>query len=148
MKKLSRICIICVLALAVLALIPVLLNGNLQAEPDTTIPPEIDQNALVSNASAYFERMCEGDFLTFHEALPSSIKNQTTPEDIKSAWEDEARKIGVSPSLDTAAVTLYRPEYSDQLRVEFSVPGEKGDFRFFINYTLDGDLYNYVVWLH
>lgn len=148
MRKLARICIICVLALVVLALIPALINGNFQSEPDTTIPPEIDQNALITDASAYFERMCKGDFSTFHEALPSGIKSQTTPEDIKSAWEEEADKMGVSPSLDTATVTLYRPEFSDQLRVEFSIPGEKGDFCFFINYTLEGSLYNYVVWVH
>ena len=43
MRKLACICIICVLALAVLALIPALINGNFQSEPDTTIPPEIDQ---------------------------------------------------------------------------------------------------------
>ena len=62
MRKLARICIICVLALVVLALIPALINGNFQSEPDTTIPPEIDQNALIADASAYFERMCKGDF--------------------------------------------------------------------------------------
>src|SRR5699024_2768070 len=77
-RKLARICIICVLALVVLALIPALINRNFQSEPDTTIPPEIDQNALIADASAYFERMCKGDFSTFHEALPSGIKSQTT----------------------------------------------------------------------
>lgn len=148
MKKPSHLVITGVLALAALALIPALLNGNPAAEPDTTIPPEIDQTALIAEASEYFRQMCEGDFSTFHEALPRSIRSQTAPETIQNAWEDEARKVNASPSLDAAEITFYRPEFSDQLRVEFSVPGEKGSFRFFINYTLAGNLYNYVVWVH
>ena len=130
MKKPSHLVITGVLALAALALIPALLNGNPAAEPDTTIPPEIDQTALIAEASEYFRQMCEGDFSTFHEALPRSIRSQTAPETIQSAWEDEARKVNASPSLDAAEITFYRPEFSDQLRVEFSVPGEKAAFAF------------------
>ena len=40
----------------------------------------------------------------------------------------------------------YIPEKSEQNRVEFVIPCEKGDFKVFINYSADGSLYNYVIW--
>ena len=43
-------------------------------------------------------------------------------------------------------VSWYVPEHSDQIRVEFVIPCEKGDFKVFINYSPDGSLYNYVIW--
>ena len=41
MRKLARICIICVLALVVLALIPALINGNFQSSQIPQFHPKL-----------------------------------------------------------------------------------------------------------
>ena len=55
-------------------------------------------------------------------------------------------------SITTSAVFgISREEAADKHQMcirDSSIPGEKGDFCFFINYTLEGSLYNYVVWVH
>ena len=43
-------------------------------------------------------------------------------------------------------MSCYEVEHSDQIRVEFVIPCEKGDFKVFINYSSDGSLYNYIIW--
>ena len=58
----------------------------------------------------------------------------------------KADKLGGLPEDASPEVSCYVPEHSDQIRVEFVIPCEKGDFKVFINYSPDGSLYNYVIW--
>lgn len=62
------------------------------------------------------------------------------------AWEEEVDKLGGLPENTSPDVSCYVPEHSDQIRVEFVIPCDKGNFKVFINYFPDGSLYNYVIW--
>ena len=97
-----------------------------QAAPSSSEAP--DQQAITEEATEYFNQMMDGDFETFFNALPQGVQLGGLPED-------------ASPE-----VSCYVPEHSDQIRVEFVIPCEKGDFKVFINYSPDGSLYNYVIW--
>ena len=90
--------------------------------------------------------MMDGDFETFFNALPQGIQDNTSAETIRETWKEEADKLGGLPEDASPEVSCYVPEHSDQIRVEFVIPCEKGDFKVFINYSPDGSLYNYVIW--
>ena len=64
----------------------------------------------------------------------------------RRAYRTKADKLGGLPEDASPEVSCYVPEHSDQIRVEFVIPCEKGDFKVFINYSPDGSLYNYVIW--
>ena len=65
---------------------------------------------------------------------------------IQETWEEEVDKLGGLPENTSPDVSCYVPEHSDQIRVEFVIPCDKGNFKVFINYFPDGSLYNYVIW--
>ena len=66
--------------------------------------------------------------------------------DSQETWEEEANKLGGLPKDASPNVSCYVPEHSEQIRVEFVIPCEKGDFKMFINHSPDGSLYNDVIW--
>ena len=105
-----------------------------------------DQQAITEEATEYFNQMMDGDFETFFNALPQGVQDNTSAEAIQETWEEEADKLGGLPEDASPEVSCYVPEHSDQIRVEFVIPCEKGDFKVFINYSPDGSLYNYVIW--
>ena len=115
-----------------------------QAAPSSSVAP--DQQAITEVASEYFIQMMDGDFETFFNALPQGVQDNTSAEAIQKTWEEEADKLGGLPKDASPEVSCYVPEHSDQIRVEFVIPCEKGDFKLFINYSPDGSLYNYVIW--
>ena len=92
-----------------------------QAAPSSGEAP--DQQAITEEATEYFNQMMDGDFETFFNALPQGVQDNISAETIQETWED-----------------------SDQIRVEFVIPCDKGNFKVFINYFPDGSLYNYVIW--
>lgn len=103
-----------------------------QAAPSSGEAP--DQQAITEEATEYFNQMMDGDFETFFNALPQGVQDNISAETIQETWEEEVDKLGGLP------------EHSDQIRVEFVIPCDKGNFRVFINYFPDGSLYNYVIW--
>lgn len=105
-----------------------------------------DQQAITEEATEYFNQMMDGDFVTFFHALPQEVQENTSAEAIQKTWEDEAEKLGGLPEGTSPDVSCYVPEHSEQIRVEFVIPCENGDFKVFINYSPDGNLYNYVIW--
>lgn len=116
-------------------------------QQDTPSSSEIpDKQAVTEEATEYFNQMMDGDFETFFNALPQGVQDNTSMEAIQETWEEEADKLGGLPEDVSPDVSCYTPEHSDQIRVEFVVPCEKGDFKVFINYFPDGSLYNYVIW--
>ena len=115
-----------------------------QAAPSSSEAP--DQQAITEEATEYFNQMMDGDFETFFNALPQGVQDNTSAEAIQETWEEEAAKLGGLPEDASPDVSCYVPEHSDQIRVEFVIPCEKGDFKVFINYSPDGTLYNYVIW--
>jgi len=115
-----------------------------QAAPSSIKAP--DQQAITEEATEYFNQMMDGDFETFFNALPQGVQDNTSAEAIQETWQEEAAKLGGLPENTSPDVSCYVPEHSDQIRVEFVIPCEKGDFKVFINYSPDGSLYNYVIW--
>ncbi|MBU5439328.1 DUF3887 domain-containing protein [Tissierella sp. MSJ-40] len=106
-----------------------------------------DENVIIQNATEYFEQMCSGDFETIYNALPEGVKKQTkSAQTIQDSWDEAVTKAGGLPEDSEPEVSCYRPEHTEQIRVEFVIPCEKGDFKVFINYDSNGNLYNYVVW--
>ena len=90
--------------------------------------------------------MMDGDFETFFNALPQGVQDNISAETIQETWEEEVDKLGGLPENTSPDVSCYVPEHSDQIRVEFVIPCDKGNFRVLINYFPDGSLYNYVIW--
>ena len=115
-----------------------------QAAPSSIKAP--DQQAITEEAPEYFNQMMDGDFETFFNALPQGVQDNISAETIQETWEEEVDKLGGLPQNTSPDVSCYVPEHSDQIRVEFVIPCEKGDFKVFINYSPDGSLYNYVIW--
>ena len=115
-----------------------------QAAPASSEAP--DQQAITEEAAEYFNQMMDGDFETFFNALPKGVKEKTSIDTMQSEWNDEIEKLGGLPEDISYEQSCYVPEHSDQIRVEFVIPCEKGDFKVFINYSPDGSLYNYVIW--
>ena len=115
-----------------------------QAAPSASEAP--DQQAIIEEATEYFHQMMEGDFETFFHALPQGVQANTSAQAIQETWEEEAAKLGGLPKNASPNVSCYVPEHSEQVRVEFVIPCEKGDFKMFINHSPDGSLYNYVIW--
>lgn len=115
-----------------------------QAAPSSSGAP--DQQDITEEATEYFNQMLDGDFETFFNALPQGVQDNTSAEAIQKTWEEEADKLGGLPEDVAPKVSCYVPEHSDQIRVEFVISCEEGDFKVFINYSPDGSLYNYVIW--
>ena len=136
MKRLICLCL-CVL-------FAFLLCACQQAAPSASEAP--DQQAIIEEATEYFHQMMEGDFETFFHALPQGVQANTSAQAIQETWEEEAAKLGGLPKNASPNVSCYVPEHSEQVRVEFVIPCEKGDFKMFINHSPDGSLYNYVIW--
>ena len=107
----------------------------------------LDEDALIQNAAEYFEQMRSGDFETIYNALPDGVKKQTkSAQTIQDSWNEAVIKAGGLPEDSEPEVSCYLPEHTEQIRVEFVIPCEKEDFKAFINYDSNGNLYNYVVW--
>ena len=136
MKRLICLCL-CVL-------FAFLLCACQQAAPSASEAP--DQQAIIEEATEYFHQMMEGDFETFFHALPQGVQANTSAQAIQETWEEEAAKLDGLPEDASPNVSCYVPEHSEQIRVEFVIPCEKGDFKMFINHSPDGSLYNYVIW--
>lgn len=115
-----------------------------KATPSSSKAP--DQQTITEEATEYFTQMMDGDFETFFNALPQGVQDNTSAEAIQETWAEEADKLGGLPENTSPKVSCYVPEHSDQIRVEFVIPCEKGDFKVFINYSPNGNLYNYVIW--
>ncbi|WP_334137453.1 hypothetical protein [Muricomes intestini] len=80
-------------------------------------------------------------------ALPGGVKKQMkSAQTIRDSWDEAVTKAGGLPEDSRLEVFSYRPEHTEQIRVEFVIPCEKEDFKVFINYDSSGNLYNYVVW--
>ena len=116
-----------------------------QAAPSSGEAP--DQQAITEEATEYFNQMMDGDFETFFNALPQGVQDNISAETIQETWEEEVDKLGGLPKNTSPDVSCYVPEHSDQIRVEFVIPCDKGNFKVFINYFPDGSLYNYVICL-
>lgn len=115
-----------------------------QAAPSSGEAP--DQQTITEEATEYFNQMMDGDFETFFNALPQGVQDNISAETIQETWEEEVDKLGGLPENTSPDVSCYVPEHSDQIRVEFVIPCDKGNFKVFINYFPDGSLYNYVIW--
>ena len=98
-----------------------------QAAPSASEAP--DQQAIIEEATEYFHQMMEGDFETFFHALPQGVQANTSAQAIQETWEEEANKLGGLPKDASPNVSCYVPEHSEQIRVEFVIPCEKGDFK-------------------
>lgn len=133
-----------VFAIFVALLLIVSLCACQETAPASSEAP--DQQAITEDATAYFNQMLEGDFETLFNDLPEGVQEKTSVETMQKDWNEETEKMGGLPENIVPDVSCYVPENSQQIRVEFVVPCEKGDFKVFINYSADGDLYNYVIW--
>ena len=51
-------------------------------------------------------------------------------ETIQETWEEEVDKLGGLPKNTSPDVSCYVPEHSDQIRVEFVIPCDKGNFKY------------------
>ena len=98
-----------------------------------------DQQDMIDDAT-------EGDFDTLYSELPKGVQEKTSAEAMQADWNEEIKKVGGLPEGAVPDISCYVPEKSEQNRVEFVIPCEKGDFKVFINYSADGSLYNYVIW--
>jgi len=90
--------------------------------------------------------MLEGNFDTLYSELPKGVQEKTSAKAMQADWSEEIEKVGGLPEDAVPDISCYVPEKSEQNRVEFVIPCEKGDFKVFINYSADGSLYNYVIW--
>ena len=115
-----------------------------EAAPTSSKTP--DQQELIDNATAYFNQMLEGNFDTLYSELPKGVQEKTSAKAMQADWSEEIEKVGGLPEDAVPDISCYVPEKSEQNRVEFVIPCEKGDFKVFINYSADGSLYNYVIW--
>ena len=115
-----------------------------EAAPTSSKTP--DQQELIDNATAYFNQMLEGNFDTLYSELPKGVQEKTSAKAMQADWSEEIEKVGGLPEDAVPDISCYVPEKSEQNRVEFVIPCEKGDFIVFINYSADGSLYNYVIW--
>lgn len=113
-----------------------------QAAPSSGEAP--DQQAITEEATEYFNQMMDGDFETFFNALPQGVQDNISAETIQETWEEEVDKLGGLPENTSPDVSCYVPEHSDQIRVEFVIPCDKGNFKVFINYFPDGSLLLFV----
>ena len=100
--------------------------------------------------SSVFETL-RNIYRNFSEADAQRIKDieSVTNHDVKAVeyfLKEEFDKLGGLPENTSPDVSCYVPEHSDQIRVEFVIPCDKGNFKVFINYFPDGSLYNYVIW--
>ena len=120
------------------------LSACQQAAPSSSEAP--DQQANTEEATEYFNQMMDGDFETFFNALPQGVQDNISAETIQETWVEEVDKLGGLPKYTSPDVSCYAREHSDQIRVEFVIPCDKGNFKVFINYFPDGSLYNYVIW--
>lgn len=77
---------------------------------------------------------------------PKAFKKKLLPKLCKPTGAKKLKKVGGLPEDAVPDISCYVPEKSEQNRVEFVIPCEKGDFKVFINYSADGSLYNYVIW--
>lgn len=114
------------------------------AAPTSNEP--LNQQELIENATTYFNQMLAGDFDTLYSDLPKGVQENTSVEAIRADWDEEIEKVGGLPKDTTPDISCYVPEKREQNRVEFVIPCEKGDFKVFLNYSADGNLYNYVIW--
>jgi hypothetical protein len=132
----------------ILLLLSSLMIFSLSACQKAATPSDApDEDAIIQDATEYFKQMRSGDFETIYNALPNGVKNQTkSAQTIQDSWEEAVTKTGVLPEDSEPEVSCYRPEHTEQIRVEFVIPCEKEDFKVFINYDSSGNLYNYVVW--
>lgn len=78
-----------------------------------------DATEITENATEYFNQMRSGDFETFYNALPERVKKQTKfAETIQDSWNEAAEKAGGLPEDSKPEVSCYRPDGSEQIRVE------------------------------
>lgn len=106
----------------------------------------INEDIIIQNASKYFKQMRSGDFETIYNDLPDGVKKQTnSTQTIQASWDKAVAKAGGLPKDSEPKVSCYRPKQTNQIRVEFVIPCEKGNFKVFINYNSNGSLYNYVI---
>lgn len=133
---------------SILLLLSVLMIFSLSACQKAVEPSEApDGDAIIQNATEYFEQMRSGDFETIYNALPDGVKKQTkSAQTIQDSWNEAVTKAEGLPEGIEPEVSCYHPEHTEQIRVEFVIPCEKEDFKVLINYDGNGNLYNYVVW--
>lgn len=136
MKKLS--------AVLLLILMMLCFAGCQKAAGPSSAP---DEKKIIQDATKYFTQMRSGDFETIYNDLPDSVKKQTkSAQVIQGSWNEAVKEAGGLPDSSEPKVSCYPPENSDQIRVEFVIPCKNKDFKVFINYDSNGNLYNYVVW--
>ncbi|MDD3393221.1 MAG: DUF3887 domain-containing protein [Anaerotignum sp.] len=129
-------------------LLSVLMIFSLSACQKAAVPSDkTDETKITENATEYFTQMRSGDFETLYKALPEGVKNQTkSAEVIQDSWNEAVEKAGGLPEDSDPEISCYQPEGSEQIRVEFLIPCKNEDFKVFINYDNNGNLYNYVIW--
>ncbi len=88
-----------------------------------------DQQEITEEATEYFKQMMDGNFETFFNALPQEVQENTSEEAIRKTWEAEAENLGGMPEGVSPDVSCYVPEHSEQIRVEFVIPCENGEFK-------------------
>ena len=132
----------------ILLLLSSLMIFSLSACQKAVTPSDTpDEDAIIQNATEYFEQMRSGNFETIYNALPDGVKKQTkSAQTIQDSWNEATEKAGGLPLDIELEVSCYRPENTEQIRVEFIIPCENMDFKVLINYDSNGNLYNYVVW--
>lgn len=104
----------------------------------------INRACSISRSSPYMDSF--GDLYTLYSELPKGVQEKTSAKAMQADWSEEIEKVGGLPEDAVPDISCYVPEKSEQNRVEFVIPCEKGDFKVFINYSADGSLYNYVIW--
>lgn len=132
----------------ILLLLSSLMIFSLSACQKAVEPSDVpDEDMIIQNTTEYFEQMRSGDFETIYNALPDGVKKQTkSARTIQDSWNEASEKAGGLPEDIEPEVSCYHPENAEQIRVEFIIPCENMDFKVFINYDSNGNLYNYVVW--
>ena len=131
----------------ILLLSGLLIFSSSACQKATTPSVAPNEDAIIQNATEYFEQMRSGDFETIYNALPKGVKKQTgSVQTIQDSWNEAVEKAGGLTEDSEPEVSCYRPENTEQIRVEFVIPCENEDFKVFINYDSSGNLYNYVVW--
>lgn len=54
-----------------------------------------DEDAIIQNATEYFEQMRSGDFEAIYNALPDGVKQQTkSAQTIQDSWDEAVTKTG------------------------------------------------------
>jgi hypothetical protein len=113
-----------------------------------TIDPStsVNDSLITKNATKYFDQMRSGNFSIIYNDLPEVVKKNTSIKSIQNEWNEATKVAGGLPKDNKSKVSCYRLDHSRQIRVEFIIQCEKGDFKVFINYDSNGNLYNYVIW--